>query len=184
MGKWADALAAHLAHAAHENSRHPPTEAPSKPSKAPFEPFEGEGVGGVRRISGAANDPAPAHPAPARPPAGVDTRPYRLAQAEADAAHAQPWDDAAIGLFVARVSLFLRRGISASDADDLAERLHLRDVQKDVRRLCLECAHLSGRAGPGGAWRCGSHRTAEVGHDALGELATWLQRCPAFQSSR
>ena len=72
-------------------------------------------------------------------------RPYRLSQADADAAHAEPWDDAAIGRFVVRLSLFLRRGIDATDADDLAERLHLRDLQGDDRRLCLECAHLAGR---------------------------------------
>lgn len=55
-------------------------------------------------------------------------RPHKLTPAESDAAHAEPWNEAAIGRFVARVGLFLRRGINATDADDLAERLHLRDV--------------------------------------------------------
>ncbi len=100
-------------------------------------------------------------------------RPFRLTQADADAAHAEPWTDAACGRFVARVSLFLRRGISATDADDLAERLHLRDVQGDDRRLCLECAHLAGR-------RCGNHVVAGVGRDLPAVLVTTLQRCSGF----
>lgn len=58
MGKWTDALAAHLAD---EKLRHPPMGAPSKPSKGGYEPFEGEGAKGCREFSGAAggaaNDP-------------------------------------------------------------------------------------------------------------------------------
>lgn len=100
-------------------------------------------------------------------------RPHKLTPAEADAAHAEPWNDAAIGRFVARVSLFLRRGIHATDADDIAERLHLCDVQGDARVLCLECAHLSGR-------RCGNARAAGVGRELPAELVTQLQRCPGF----
>lgn len=105
------------------------------------------------------------------------TRPYKLTPAEGDAAHAEPWNDAAIARFVARVSLFLRRGINATDADDLAERLHLRDVQGDDRVLCVECRHLAGRAG---AWRCGNHRTADVGRDLPAGWTTTMQRCAGF----
>lgn len=102
--------------------------------------------------------------------------PYRLSRTDADAAHAEPWDDAACGRFVARVTLFLRRGIDATDADDLAERLHLRDVQGDDRRLCLECAQYR----PG---RCTNHRFAALSSPEVGrELATLLQHCPEFAS--
>lgn len=104
-------------------------------------------------------------------------RPYRLTEAEGDAAHAEPWDDAACARFVARVGLFLRRGIDATDADDLAERLHLRDLQGDDRRLCVECSHLAGRAG---AWRCGNHKGAGLGRDLPSDLVTLMQRCPGF----
>ena len=105
-------------------------------------------------------------------------RPYRLSAAEADAAHAEPWNDAVIARFVARVVLLMRRGFDATDADDLAERLHLRDAQGDGRTLCLECRHYR----PG---RCGNHRragltVADVGRD----LAAMLQRCPAFEAER
>ncbi len=110
-------------------------------------------------------------------PTAAADRPYKLTQAEGDAAPAEPWDDAAIGRFEARVALLMRRGFSDDDADALAERLHLRDVQMDDRRLCLECIHLAGRAG---AWQCGKHRTARVMRELPDELATRLQRCPGF----
>lgn len=109
--------------------------------------------------------------------APATSRPYRLTRAEAEAAHAEPWDDAACARFVARVALFLRRGLDATDADDLAERLHLRDVQGDDRRLCLECRHLSGRAGE---WRCNNHRQAGVARELPATLTLKLQRCPGI----
>lgn len=71
-------------------------------------------------------------------------RAYRLSDGDAAEAHAMPWDDDQIAAFVARVSLFMRRGQSAADAVDLAERLHLRDVRADDRRLCIECARPAG----------------------------------------
>lgn len=105
------------------------------------------------------------------------SRPYKLAPAEADAAHAEPWNDAACARFVARVSLFLRRGIGTTDADDLAERLHLRDVHADDRVICVECHHLAGRPG---AWHCANHRAAGGGHELPAALVTTLQRCAGF----
>jgi virulence-associated protein VagC len=106
------------------------------------------------------------------------TRPYRLARDEADRCHADGWSDAEIAAFTARVTLFMRRGVSATDADDLAERLTLRDRDGDARRMCIECSNYR----PG---RCGDHKraglhTAELGRD----LAALLQRCPGFQPSR
>ena len=110
-------------------------------------------------------------------PATPCNRPYRLSPAASDRCHDGGWDDAEIAQFVARVALFMRRGIDAADADDLAERLTLRDRDADDRVICAECSHYR----PG---RCGNHRsallaTAEVG----GDLAVMLQRCPGFQSS-
>lgn len=103
-------------------------------------------------------------------------RPYRLTPAEGDAAHAQPWDDATIARFVARVGLMMRRGFDATDADDLAERLHLRDVQGDDRVGCMECQHYR----PG---RCANHRRAGLNVADVGrDLATLLQRCPGFRA--
>ena len=101
-------------------------------------------------------------------------RPYRLSRAQADHCHAQPWDDAACARFVARVSRFLRLGIDATAADDLAERLHLRDVQIDDRSMCVECTHYR----PG---RCGNHRHAGLNSPEVGrDLATLLQHCDGY----
>ena len=110
-----------------------------------------------------------------------NARPYRLSKAEGAAAHAEPWDDTACARFVARVALFMRRGINATDADDIAERLHVRDVQGDERRLCIECAHLAGRTLSG--WRCGDARAAGVASVLPAELVTMAQRCAGFRTA-
>jgi hypothetical protein len=103
-------------------------------------------------------------------------RPYVLTQAESDTCHALPWNDAAIARFVARVGRFLRMGVKATNADDLAERLHLRDLEGDARVICLECARY--RAG-----RCGNHRAAQLSSsDVSDDLAARLQRCQGFAS--
>ena len=101
-------------------------------------------------------------------------RPYRLTLAQGDAAHAAAWDDGAIARFHVRVRRLVRLGIATDDADDLAELLHLRDVEGDDRTLCVECLNYR----PG---RCGSHaaaglRTAELARD----IALTVQRCPGF----
>jgi hypothetical protein len=96
-------------------------------------------------------------------------RPHKLTKSEADAA---------INRFVARVGLFLRRGLNATDANDVAERLHLRDNQIDDRRQCLECRHLSGNRSTG--WRCAVPEASGFGPGLLRDLALCLQRCPEF----
>ena len=106
-------------------------------------------------------------------------RPYRLAAADTDVAHAEPWDDAAIGRFQARVQRIGRRGFGEQDADDLAERLHLRDVRGDDRRTCVECLHLRPRP-----WRCGNQQAAAVARELAAELVTTFQDCPGFNPAR
>lgn len=106
--------------------------------------------------------------------AEVAERPYRLSAADAGQCHAQPWGDATCARFVARVSRFLRLGIDATDADDLAERLHLRDVQQDDRIMCVECTHYR----PG---RCGNHRRAGLNVADIGsDWAAMLQHCDGY----
>ena len=95
-------------------------------------------------------------------------------------AHAEPWYDAAIARFQARTVAIQRRGFTELDAQDLAERLHLRDVHCDYRHLCLECEHLAGRAG---AWRCGNHKAADVGRELPRDLAAMFQNCAGFEGS-
>lgn len=91
------------------------------------------------------------------------------------------WTDADIAAFLARRARLMRWGWAELDAERLAERMHLRDVQGDDRVLCVECQHLTGRAG---AWGCGKHRAAGVGRELPGELVTLPQRCPAARTQR
>jgi virulence-associated protein VagC len=94
--------------------------------------------------------------------------------AHADRCHSPQWDDAEIATFVARVALFVRRGMSATDADDLSERLVLRDRDGDQMHVCVECSHY--RSG-----QCASHRRAGLRSRDVGcNFARLLQRCAGF----
>ncbi|MBK9361924.1 MAG: hypothetical protein IPM99_12680 [Rubrivivax sp.] len=117
--------------------------------------------------------------APREPLEAQAGRPYRLTRAEADEAHAEPWQDAAIGLFNDRTDALRRLGFVGDDPDDLAERLHLRDVRGDDRRACVECLHLRPRP-----WRCGNHQAAAVARELAAELVTTFQDCPGFNPAR
>ena len=127
--------------------------------------------------------PPAAHPAScaafsASTPSKGQERPYRLTLAQGDAAHAEAWDDGAIARFLARVRRLARLSFNTEDADDLAERLHLRDVQADDLHLCLECANYR----PG---RCGNHPQAGLQSPEIGrDMAALLQRCAGFQTVR
>ncbi len=66
-------------------------------------------------------------------PAKCDPGPYALTRVESDVAHADPWDDGAIARFHARMVHIRRLGFTEHDTEDLAERLHLRDVHADYR---------------------------------------------------
>ena len=70
----------------------------------------------------------------------ADSNPLMTAQQARDC-HAGAWDDAEISAFTSRVFLLMRHGIKATDADDLAERLILRDRESDDRHVCAECRH-------------------------------------------
>ena len=107
-------------------------------------------------------------------PTATADRPYRLIADEADRCHVPCWDDAEIAAFTARTERFALLG--RADADDLAERLTLRDRDGDDRRLCLECTWL------GDTGRCLAAATGRIpGADRrLEPLPTILQRCGAF----
>ena len=182
MGKWLARLAA----LDDEKVPHPPYPATDKTDKrgvlsvlAVGREGSAEEIsaapGGGAELSAMRSVPAAPVPDPAAPVSR--DRPYLLSRADADHCHDHPWDDAACARFVARVSRFLRLGIDATDADDLAERLHLRDVQHDDRSMCVECTHYR----PG---RCGNHRRAGLSVGDVGrDLAAMLQRCLGFDST-
>lgn len=84
--------------------------------------------------------------------------------------HGEAMSRREIEVFMKRDSQFQRRGMSAEEAEKLADKLVKRDRDYDDRRLCLECQNLTGRPG---AWRCGQQR---VGAD-------WVvlpKRCDSF----
>ena len=115
-------------------------------------------------------------PKPAPEAAG---RAYALTKAQGDVAHAEAWDDAACALFVVRTARIQRRGFSESDATDLAEQLHLRDVRADYRHACLECKHLAGAVSTG--WRCGNHKAAGLNAaQVAADLVVMQQYCQGF----
>ena len=64
-----------------------------------------------------------------------------------------------------RVELFQRQGMDAERAQGWADRLVMRDEERDDRRLCVECKNLFSD------WRC-SKRGAVI--------TDQLQRCPSF----
>lgn len=109
-----------------------------------------------------------------KPPRATADRPHRLANDEADRCHAPCWDDAEIVAFTARSERFVLLG--RADADDLAERLTLRDRDGDDRRLCLECTWL-GDTGGCLAAKVGRLLGVERRHEPV---QTILQRCEAF----
>ena len=68
-----------------------------------------------------------------------------------------------MALYQSRVRLIQRRGFSEQNAEDLAERLHLRDVQADDRVLCVEYSHHQlGRCGGGWCARIEPKGSASV----------------------
>jgi hypothetical protein len=70
---------------------------------------------------------------------------------QAEACHAGGWSDIEIKVFVTRVTMFIQRGVAAGLADDLAERLTLRDREQDDRHTCAECSHGRSTRCPDGA---------------------------------
>lgn len=76
-----------------------------------------------------------------------------------------PWGDAEFRRFDFRAALFQRRGMTEAEAQFLADRLALRDQERDDRRVCVECKHVRAQL------RCiHSHAV----------LTDVLQRCPDF----
>lgn len=53
--------------------------------------------------------------------------------------------------FTSRVMLFMRRGLDGAQADELADRLVIRDREGDDRACCAECRHARAQACPSGS---------------------------------
>ena len=89
---------------------------------------------------------------------------------QGDACHAGGWDDAEIMAFTARRDRLLRWGYDEQAADDMAERLTLRDRERDDRHVCSECRHGRSSRCPDGAPLPGDvlHRCGEFAGRAHG----------------
>lgn len=64
-----------------------------------------------------------------------------MTPAEINLAMPRAWGDRELSRFQFRAGLFARRGFAAERAEHLADRLALRDMQGDDRRVCMECAN-------------------------------------------
>ena len=147
---------------------------------------------------GSLREPATATPAtfathePSRPPTVATVATVAVAKAPDGAAndpapdldswcwpHSAAMNTAEIDTFTARLALFTDRRVILDDAERLADRLVIRDRERDDRAMCLECTHLQ-RGG-----RCGNWQRAGVAIRAWdAQLATefmhLLQRCDGF----
>lgn len=89
-----------------------------------------------------------------------------------------PWNDKQIARFTARVAMFQRRGRTAEQAEELADRLAVRDAERDDRRACIECVSYRQDG------NCGKHKNGtlpDVVSRDFRPLPTTLQRCPVFE---
>jgi hypothetical protein len=111
---------------------------------------------------------------PATKPARRSGNPLMTPE-QGDECHEGCWNDAEIDAFTTREARFTRLGREA-DAGHLAERLTLRDRQRDDRRLCLECSSLADN----GRCHAAAHGRIPGADRRLEPVATILQRCPAF----
>ena len=93
--------------------------------------------------------------------------------------HSDAMNTGEIDTLTARLSHFTRRGLTELESEKLADKLVPRDRESDDRRLCLECAHLAGRAG---AMRCAQWQRAGLGAAGIpAGLHLVLQRCDSFK---
>lgn len=89
---------------------------------------------------------------------------------------------AEIDTFAARLARFTDWGLDLPAGERLADRLVMRDREKDDRALCLECTHLQR------GWRCANGQQASASIRAWdaqlpGDCVGLLQRCEGFTHS-
>ena len=99
--------------------------------------------------------------------------------------HSGAMTGAEIDTFTARLARFTYKGVSLDDGEALADKLVQRDRESDDRRLCLECTHLAGHAGP---WGCRNWQRAGVASTMRNAglsaaLVCQLQRCDGFKEA-
>lgn len=134
-------------------------------------------------VSAAANDPVQTVGLMVNPVLATLVTPEPAAMPDPDRwcwPHSSAMTGREIDTMIERTGLFNRRGLSALEAELLADKLVNRDREADDRRLCLECAHLS-RAG---GLRCAQWQRAGLGAPGVpAGLHLVLQRCNGFKAA-
>ena len=138
---------------------------PTKPTKPGSVGFVGSTLSPLQKnegFSGAANDPVP------------DTDRWCWP-------HSSAMNTTEIETFTARLLRFTSKGLTAPRSEAVADKLVIRDREKDDRVICLECIHLGGYES--GSLRCsnwkGSGIAVSARHAFLpSDIALRLQRCP------
>lgn len=120
------------------------------------------------------------------------TRPLQSAQIEDEALpnddpdrwcwpHSSAMTGKEINAFNGRLNILSRSGFNVQVAEAMAEKLLARDRDRDDRRMCIECLHLTKR-------RCGNWQVAGVALSARDailpmDLIGLLQRCDGFAAA-
>lgn len=99
-----------------------------------------------------------------------------LSQSEINA-QMLPWTDREFTRFAFRQALLTRRGMGPDEAEAWADRLALRDQQRDDRRLCIECTHLQRSGGCFAAAQGWIHGATKD----MTPIKDRLQRCERFE---
>jgi hypothetical protein len=136
-------------------------------------------VASVATVNVAAAQAAASNDAAPQPLATILSDPDRWCWPHSDA-----MNGAEIDAFTARVHRFTAKGLLPADAEQMADRLVIRDREQDARRGCLECGHCSGSK----SWRCGNWAEAGVAASAFGaglgrDLVIQLQHCSGFREA-
>lgn len=93
--------------------------------------------------------------------------------------HSSAMNGSEIDNFLARLGRFTDAGLDLDNAEQLADKLVIRDREQDERRSCLECAYLRRD------WRCGNWQAAGVANQPQDarlprDVVLQLQRCDGF----
>jgi hypothetical protein len=97
--------------------------------------------------------------------------------------HSPAMNTAEIDRFIERLARFTDRGVTLEGAERIADRLVMRDRQKDDRAVCLECTHLH-RAGRCGNWQRAGVAIRPNDTQLGGDFVNLLQRCDGFNKEK
>lgn len=197
---WRDKVQAMRAGEISQKCVNPSLTKPTKPSSVSFgsEPpthfSEKKGFSGhsVAANESASSEPvstaSPEKPGPTAGPIGPALAGERQDPDRWSWPNGTAMNTAEIDTFTQRATVFNRRAMPSVEAEALAYKLVNRDRDGDDRRLCLECAHLTGSQ-PGawsrGGWRCSQWQQAGMGATGVpAGLVMVLQRCDGFKPAR